>query len=101
VTLAVALTPEAQADIEEVHAWYAARAAGLAEEFRGALDQGLEGVATFPEAYPLIYRSVRRALLRRFPYCVFYVVERERVVVYGCFHARRDPSIWQLRTGAG
>lgn len=101
MTPRIALAPEAQADIEEVHSWYAARGAGLAEEFRGALDQCLENIASFPEAHPLIHRSVRRALLRRFPYCIFYVVERERIVVHGCFHARRDPSVWHLRMGAG
>ena len=101
MTLRIALTLEAQADVEEVHAWYAARGAALAEKFRGALDQCLEGIASFPEAHPVVHRSIRRALLRRFPYCVFYVVERDRVVVHGCLHARRDPSIWQLRTGAG
>ena len=101
MTFRVALTPEAQADIEDVHTWYAARTAGLAEEFRGALDQCLEGIASFPEAHPVIHRSFRRALLRRFPYCVFYVVAREQVVVHGCFHARRDPSVWQLRMSAG
>ena len=99
MTARVALTPEAEADIEEVHAWYAARGAGLAEEFRGALDQSLEGIASFPEARPLIHKSVRRALLRRFPYCIFYVVQPGRVVVHACFHARRDPSVWQLRMG--
>ena len=82
MTLRIALTLEAQADVEEVHAWYAARGAA-------------------PEAHPVVHRSIHRALLRRFPYCVFYVVERDRVVVHGCLHARRDPSIWQLRTGAG
>ena len=101
MTATVALTPEAQADIEEVHAWYAARGAGLAEEFRGALDQCLENIATFPQGHAIIHRSVRRALLRRFPYCVFYVIGPDRVIVHGCFHARRDPSVWQFRMGAG
>jgi len=36
----------------------------------------------------------RRALLRRFPFCLFYQVERDRVVVHGCFigSARRASS---------
>jgi plasmid stabilization system protein ParE len=101
VTARVALTPEAQADIEEIHAWYVPRGAGLGEEFRRALDQCLDGIASFPEGHTLIHGPMRRALLRRFPYCIFYVVEAERVVIHGCFHARRDPAVWQLRMGAG
>jgi plasmid stabilization system protein ParE len=97
VTLRVDLTPEAEADLAEIHAWYAERGIELAEGFRRALDEAMAAFARHPEMHPVVHRSVRRALLRRFPYCVFYVIEAERVVVYGCFHARRDPQSWQLR----
>jgi len=100
VTPRVDLTPEAQADVEEVHAWYAERGVGLAEAFRRSLEQCIANIATHPESYSVVHRSVRRALLRRFPYCVFYMVEPQRALVIGCFHARRDPHAWQLR-GAG
>ena len=100
MTLRVDLTLEAKADVEEVHAWYAERGMGLAEDFRRSLDQCMANIASHPESYPVVHRSLRRALLRRFPYCMFYVVERERALVHGCFHARRDPQAWQLR-GAG
>ena len=100
MTLRVDLTPEAEADVEEAHAWYAARGSGLAEDFRRSLDQCMSNISSHPESYPVVHRSLRRALLRRFPYCIFNVVEPARAVVVGCFHARRDPQAWQLR-GAG
>jgi hypothetical protein len=40
---------------------------------------------------------VRRALLRKFPYGVFYFVFDDTVVVLACFHTRRDPKDWQKR----
>jgi plasmid stabilization system protein ParE len=97
VTLRVDLSPEAQADVEEVHAWYGQRRVGLAEDFRRSLDQCIASIASHPQGHPILHGSVRRALLRRFPYCIFYVVEQQRVLVVGCFHARRDPRAWQLR----
>jgi plasmid stabilization system protein ParE len=97
VTRRVSLTPEAEADVEDAHVWYVERGLGLAEDFRRSLDECMARIAGHPESYPAVHRSIRRALLRRFPYCVFYVVEAERAVVIGCLHARRDPQAWRLR----
>ena len=42
---------------------------------------------------------MRRAVLRRFPYGLFYVVDGEQVNVLGCLDLRRDPrSHAELRT---
>lgn len=97
MTVAVEFTPEAEADVGEVHIWYSGRGLGLGQEFIRSLDACLEGVAHLPESFPIVHRRVRRALLRRFPYCVFYLVEPTRAVVIGVFHARRDPQAWQRR----
>lgn len=99
MTARVDLTPEAEADVDEAHAWYAEREPGLAEDFRRALDECMASIATHPESHPVVRHSIRRALLRRFPYCVFYVVEPERIVIQACFHARRNPQSWQARPG--
>ena len=51
-----------------------------------------------PRQFPIIFKNVRRALLRRFPYSLFFVVEGDDLTVLACFHASRDPSHWQKRT---
>jgi len=61
------------------------------------VDGCLAAIARHPSAFPLVHRNLRRALLRRFPYCILYLVEREQVVVFGCMHAARDPRAWQRR----
>jgi plasmid stabilization system protein ParE len=70
---------------------------GLAEDFRRCLDQCIATIVSYPEGHPVVHRVVRRALLRRFPYCVFYILEPGRAVVIGCLHARRDPQAWRVR----
>ncbi|MGI8991542.1 MAG: hypothetical protein ACR2I2_18420 [Bryobacteraceae bacterium] len=40
----------------------------------------------------------RRALLRRFPYTLFFTIEGNTLLVIACFHASRDPRQWQQRT---
>jgi len=51
-----------------------------------------------PQQFPIVPKNVHRALLRRFPYSLFFVVEDDALIVIACFHASRDPSQWQKRT---
>jgi plasmid stabilization system protein ParE len=41
--------------------------------------------------------GIRRALLRRFPYAVYFAVERDVVVILAVLHVSRDPAEWQRR----
>jgi plasmid stabilization system protein ParE len=44
-----------------------------------------------------VHEQVRRALLRKFPYALFYLFNEETIVVVACFHVRRSPADWQRR----
>ena len=93
----VRLSPAAEGDVRDIYTWYKNQDKGLALEFRRALGDCLERVRNNPMAYPKVHGEVRRALLRRFPYCVFYVIRESEVGVLGVFHGHRDPKTWQSR----
>lgn len=97
MSLKLFLQPEAEGDIQEAYLWYEEQDEGLGEEFLRAVDAGLAAVQRMPNAHAPVYRNIRRVLLRRFPYSVFYFIEDERIIVLGCFHVRRDPKSWQDR----
>ena len=51
-----------------------------------------------PRQFPVVYKSIRRALLRRFPYALMFVIEAdETLTVIACFHGSRDPARWRKR----
>jgi plasmid stabilization system protein ParE len=50
-----------------------------------------------PLGYQVLFREVRRALLRRFPYAVFFKNHEEVVIVIAVLHMRRDPDAWKSR----
>lgn len=91
------LRPEAEADIAGGYRWYRARAARLASDFLDELGRALSAVSDHPGAHPSLHKKVRRALVRRFPYAIFYIVEGDEVVVLGIFHQARDPRRWRRR----
>lgn len=95
----VRLTPEAEADLGDILAWYSARGATLGADFLAAFSDVVRQIEQFPESAAIIHPPFRRALLHRFPYCVFYFLGSSEAVVVGCFHAHRDPHVWRIRAG--
>ena len=90
----------AEADLAEAARWYEQRSPGLGSEFLRAVDVTLAEITRMPERYPLVRGRARRALLRRFPYAVYFVATPELVSVFACLHARRDPRLWRERSEA-
>jgi plasmid stabilization system protein ParE len=89
--------PEAQADIEEAALWYEDRSQGLGERFTGKVFDLIDRIAGFPLQFPVVGLSVRRGLLQRFPYAVYFLVSEGPVVVIAVLHQRRDPAVWKRR----
>jgi plasmid stabilization system protein ParE len=89
--------PEAELDIAEAYAWYESRRAGLGEDFLSSLDACIESIRRHPEMCTLVYESYRRALIRRFPYAVFYEYTETTITVHAVFHTARDPHKWRQR----
>ncbi|MBM4035324.1 MAG: type II toxin-antitoxin system RelE/ParE family toxin [Planctomycetes bacterium] len=91
------LHPDVGADIAEAYSWYEARRAGLGEEFLGCVDACIESICRNPQIHAIVEESYRRALVRRFPYAVFYEHTETATTVYAVFHTSRDPDKWRSR----
>jgi plasmid stabilization system protein ParE len=91
------IRPEARAEVAEAAGWYDAREKGLGRDFLRALRAGTDVLRRNPFLYQVVFGDMRRALLRRFPYGVFYEIHGSDVVVLGCMHSARDPEEWQQR----
>ena len=95
---AIVFTQAARAELIAAQDWYESEASGLGRRFRVAIDALVERMSVNPKQFPPVFKNVRRALLRRFPYSLFFVIEDETLIVIACFHGSRDPAKWQERT---
>jgi plasmid stabilization system protein ParE len=94
----VIFTLAARAELIDAQDWYENEAPGLGRRFRQAVDAAIERMSANPRQFPAIYKNVRRALLRRFPYALLFVIEPDdTLTVIACFHGSRDPAHWQKR----
>jgi plasmid stabilization system protein ParE len=91
------VAPEAEQDVADAFGWYEGRRPGLGEDFLSCVDACVQGIRRAPEMYPAVHESYRRALVRRFPYAIFYEHAGETVTIYSVFHTSRDPDKWRQR----
>lgn len=81
-------------DLAGGYAWYNGQRDGLGEEFPGEVNATFDAIERLPEIFARVHGEVRRAVISRFPYAVFYRVETKRVVVLTVLHTARDPRAW-------
>lgn len=91
------LRPAAVDDIRAARDYYADADQELDEQLAEDLDRLFALLEAFPRSAPLVegYEPVRRTLLRRFPYAVFYrLTEPDRIDVLRVVHTARSPDTW-------
>jgi plasmid stabilization system protein ParE len=89
--------PEAEQDLHDAYAWYERQRAGLGEEFLSCVDACIHVICRAPGAQTQVYQSYRRALVRRFPYAIFFEAEDDKVIIHCIMHTARDPERWRQR----
>ncbi|MGK2942843.1 MAG: type II toxin-antitoxin system RelE/ParE family toxin [Immundisolibacter sp.] len=89
----------AERDVVEAQKWYEQQQYGLAARFHVEFSATLDRLAETPLIYPALYCEVRRVVLRRFPYLVWYRVQNSSVTVLACTHGRVDPFTLSIRLG--
>ena len=93
----IRFTPDADAELAEARQWYAHQRADLDLDFMECIDDALMRIVRNPNLYPIVYRTLRRAVVRHFPFAVCYEVSDSEIQIVAVFHSRRDPESWQSR----
>ena len=97
----VAFRAEALGKLEEAIDWYESHGKGLGAEVLRAVEAAIAGLERNPQLYPILFGSVRRAPVRRFPYSLIYTANDKDLLIIACFHGRRDPQRWKERLQSG
>jgi plasmid stabilization system protein ParE len=90
-------TQEALFDVEEIVFWYENQRLGLSFDFELCLEAQLEYLLKNPNSFQLKYKNVKIIFLKRFPYGVHYIVEKNQIYVIGVFHTSKSPKNWTER----
>ena len=87
----------AQQDVRAIREWYEGEEEGLGAHFLAELDAVVERVRRMPGQFPEVRKGLRRALLRRFPYCVYFLDPGDSLIVLAVLHQHISPREWKSR----
>lgn len=93
----VVFHPLAEQELIEAAKFYETRAAGLGNDFVREVEHMLAQVVANPEAGNILTGTVRRRLIRRFPFAILYQAGGENLLVIALMHLRRRPGYWRKR----
>ncbi len=93
--------PHAQADIDEALAWYYPRDAVVAQRFLAELEHIFDRVSQNPGQFPSMAEPIQRALFRKFPYALYFIVGGNLAAVVAVLHQRKRPIGWNSSGEAG
>ena len=71
----IRFSPEADAELTEAREWYSHQRKDLDLEFMECIDEALLRVVRNPQSFPVVYSTLRRVVVRRFPFAIFYCHE--------------------------
>lgn len=81
----------AQQEIEESVEFYNLQKIGLGDDFHYDLFIAISNIRSFPNLYPNIKDKIKRCLLHRFPYSIFYTIKEQFIVILSVAHQHRKP----------
>lgn len=93
----VVFRKQARLEFDEAGEWYEKERPGLGMEFLTEIHLLIQRIAGKPEQFPMLYRDVRKAVARRFPYCIYFRERNQRIIVLAVFHSARNPAVWKQR----
>jgi toxin ParE1/3/4 len=100
------LYPEAERELDQAARHYAGIAVPLGHDFLARVNEALQKIRDNPARYPRIAgrppdAEIRRYVLQRFPYLIFYEVRSGAIEVLSVSHGARRPGFWARRRRRG
>lgn len=87
----------AEHEMFDAACYYERQAPGLGADFLTKIETALQDIASAPERWPIVRDTIRRRLIRRFPYSLLYRVDPDEIIILAVMHQKRHPSYWLPR----
>ncbi len=88
---------EALSEYEDAADWYEQQRTGLGDDYVAEVESVIARISANPLLHAKVYGDVRKAVVKRFPYIVLYLVEPTEIVIVSVFHTSRNPDVWKSR----
>src|SRR3954463_16313596 len=90
MSLPIVLLSGADGDLQDIFNRFEEYQEGFGDEFIVAVDAYLTRIGQFPEIAPVYLERIRRQVLQKYPFGIFYQPEPSRVLVFAVLDLRQD-----------
>ena len=91
------ILPYAETDIKDTVHFYKARTEGFEKDFIKLIDASFLKISNNPEGFPKVKYDIRKFVVPKYSFCIYYVDRAEVLYILAIFHDRRNPKNWQKR----
>jgi toxin ParE1/3/4 len=89
--------PEAEEELFSSIAFYNQQSSGLGIEFLEEIERCFNLIRDNPKRWKILKKGIRQYIVRRFPYLIFYIYDRNQVFIVAIAHNCRKPDYWKER----
>ncbi len=97
MTRQLRLHDDALREFNDTVDYYDRESPGLGSVFIGEVEAGFARIRQHPEAAPEVAPNVRKLVLARFPYTLFYEVRDDFITILAIAPQRKRPFYWRGR----
>ena len=94
----VSFNPLAEQELNDAAHYYELESPGLGIAFLMEVQRCCGKITEYPDAGHAVFGSIRRRLVRRFPYAILYATRPGVVRVLAVMNMKRRPAYWSGRT---
>ncbi|MDF1546171.1 MAG: type II toxin-antitoxin system RelE/ParE family toxin [Bacteroidales bacterium] len=94
----IELSDEAEKDFDISYQYYNTENENVADNFYKHINQSFIQIQKFPATNPKVHEDVRKFVVKKFPFVIYYLLKEPIIRVIAIFHTSRNPEIWQERT---
>lgn len=89
----------AEAELEYIEAiqYYLKKDSRVAAGFISEIEHGVNSIRRNPLRWRIIGGDVRRYLVHRFPFGIYYTSEKDFITIWAIMHLSREPDYWKSR----
>jgi len=93
----IGLSDEAEVDFDKSFEFYCEDSPKVADTFFKRINLSFENIKQNPKSFPVAHKDVRKYVVMKFPFVIYYRIADTVIQVIAIFHTSRNPEIWDER----
>ncbi len=78
----IVIPADAETDIKDAHQWCESQRKEPDENFLLCIEEALSRVSRTPLIQAIVHKDIRRTLIHRFPFGIFYIEGKKNITVF-------------------